>query len=108
MDDVRLYKAALKDSDVAIISSPAGEAPFEISKIVRAPDGSAVTLTFRSRPGRIYAVDFCTDLTAAPGQPGSWVELTDFVPATGAETIFEDGVAANLARAFYRIRDVTP
>jgi len=105
MDDVRLYRAPLKDSAIAAISSPVGLAPFEIFEFVRAPDGSSATLKIRSRPGRTYAVDFSTSLGT---DPGSWSELTDSIPATGTETIYVDNVASNLPRVFYRARDVTP
>jgi hypothetical protein len=93
---------------MAGLSIPGGVAPFEIAKIERPDDGALVKLTIRSRPGRVYAVDFCTDLTAAPGTPGSWVELTDAVPSGGAETTYVDTIASGLVRAFYRARDVTP
>ena len=60
-----------------------------------------MTLRIQSRPNRIYAVDFSRNLS-------TWVELTDALPATGSLTVFEDTIASNLERAFYRVRDVTP
>jgi hypothetical protein len=80
----------------------AGAPPdLEIASISRAPDGSKVTLTIKSRPSRIYAVDFSTNLA-------SWIELSDAVPSAGNLTTYEDSVASNRTNAFYRIRDVTP
>lgn len=80
----------------------AGAPPdLEIASISRAPDGSKVTLSIKSRPSRIYAVDFSTNLS-------SWIELSDAVPSAGNLTIYEDSVASNRTNAFYRVRDVTP
>jgi|GEM_PF-1708033 len=107
MDDVRLYRAPLKDSDIAALAPPVAAAPFEIASIVRVPDGSSVTLAFSSRPGRTYAVDFSSTLNAS-GQPGGWTELTDAVASGGAQTVYVDAQATALPGAFYRVRDVTP
>jgi hypothetical protein len=80
----------------------AGAPPdLEIASISRAADGSKVTLSIKSRPSRIYAVDFSTNLS-------SWIELSDAVPSAGNLTIYEDSVASNRSNAFYRVRDVTP
>ncbi len=80
----------------------AGPPPdLEIASISRATDGSKVTLSIKSRPSRIYAVDFSTNLA-------SWIELSDAVPSAGNLTIYEDSVASNRTNAFYRVRDVTP
>ncbi len=80
----------------------AGPAPdLEIASISRAADGSKVTLSIKSRPSRIYAVDFSTNLS-------SWIELSDAIPSAGNLTIYEDSVASNRTNAFYRVRDVTP
>ena len=74
--------------------------------IVRAPGGASVTLTFDSRPGRTYAVDYSTGLNAA-GQPEGWTELTRILPSGGDVTSYMDTVHSNLRRAFYRVRDVS-
>ena len=107
MDDGRLYRAALSNSQIGEISTPVGQAPLTILSVVRPPNGASVTLTIQSRPGRTYAVDYSTAMTAT-GQPGGWVELTDTLVSGGAQTIYVDTVASNLPRAFYRARDVTP
>lgn len=103
MDDVRLYRKALADDDMTALAVPGAQAAFEITSAVRAPNGASVTLKFRSRTNRVYAVDYSTDL-----KENSWVELTDGLHATGGETQYVDMVASNRIRAFYRVRDVTP
>jgi uncharacterized protein RhaS with RHS repeats len=103
MDDLRLYRAPLKDSDIAA-QVPA---PLSITKIVRAPSGASVTLTIASKPNHTYAVDYSTDLNAS-GQPGGWTKLTEALPSGGAETTYVDVTASKLSRAFYRVRDLTP
>ncbi len=75
--------------------------PLEISSIVREATGASVTLGIKSRPNRIYAVDFSTDLLI-------WIELTDAYPSTGTSTTYVDTVASGFPQAFYRVRDVTP
>jgi hypothetical protein len=107
MDDVRLYRAPLQNSDIFTISQAAPPAPLDFTSIVRSTNGSSVTLTIQSRPGRTYAVEFSTAMNPA-GQPGGWVELTDSLQSTGAQTIYVDSIASNLLRAFYRARDITP
>ncbi len=107
MDDVRLYALALPENDMPSLAVPATQGTFEITTLARSTDGSSVTLKFRSQNNRTYAVDYCTDLRAAAGTPGSWVELSDSIPATGAETEYVDLVGAGFPRAFYRVRDVT-
>lgn len=74
--------------------------PLDFVSIVRAPNGSSMTLTWDSRPGRVYKVEFSTDLV-------NWIELTDAEPSGGATTTFVDNVAAGLQRAQYRVTDVT-
>jgi hypothetical protein len=81
--------------------------PLDFVSSVRAANGSSVTLTLRSRPNRIYAVDFTTAL-APEGQGGGWLELLDNLQSTGTQTVYVDTIASGLPRAFYRIRDVTP
>ena len=69
--------------------------------IVRAADGSKMTLTIASRPNRVYKVEASFDLT-------TWFELADAVPSTGTATVFEDTVASDFQRVQYRVIDVTP
>ncbi len=82
-------------------------APFVITGLERAAGGASVTVTFASRPGRVYAVDVSTTLTPS-GQPGGWQTLSAAVASQGAQTAYLDTQAGGRANAFYRVRDVTP
>lgn len=62
MDDVRLYRKALADDDMTALAVPGAQGAFEITNAVRAPNGASVTLKFRSRANRVYAVDYSTSL----------------------------------------------
>jgi hypothetical protein len=73
--------------------------PLDFTSIVREPDGSSIELTWNSRPGRLYKVEFATDLQ-------TWIELTDAHPSGGTSTTYEDSVASNLPRAQYRVTEV--
>ena len=108
MDDVRLYRAPLKDSDVSALALLPPPLPFDFTSIARSANGSSVTLKFRSKPGRTYSVFYSTGLLNQDGQPGGWLNLEDNLASGGAETIFTDSIASNLPRAFYQVRDVTP
>ena len=81
--------------------------PFVITSVVRATDGSSLALTFNSQPGRTYAVDISTALTAT-GQPGGWQVLTGALASQGAQTNYADTTAGARSTTFYRVRDVTP
>ncbi len=107
MDDVRLYRAGLADSFITTLASPVGLPDFQISNIERTSQGDKITLTFYSRPGRKYAIDYSTDMKPA-GQPGGWIELTDSLDSAGSQTAFEDTITSHLPKAFYQVRDVTP
>ena len=75
--------------------------PLTFNSIVRATNGSSMTLDIKSRPGRTYGVYYSTDLA-------TWIELTDSVASTGTSTIYVDTIASNFPRTFYRVDDVTP
>jgi hypothetical protein len=72
----------------------------DFNSIVRAANGSSMTLDIKTRPGRIYAVYFSEDLA-------TWIELNDNLPATGTSTIYVDEVGVTYPRTFYRVDDVT-
>ena len=59
------------------------------------------TVTWRSRPGGMYAVDFLGDLE------GEWQELNDEVNATGDTQDYEHIVPEGITRGFFRVRDVS-
>jgi hypothetical protein len=98
MDDVRLYRAPLRDADIAAIAGS-----LTITRIARSANGASVTLTFTSQPNRTYSVERTSDLGAAV-----WDKLTVTLPSGGAATTYVDTTAANLPRAYYRVRGVTP
>ena len=105
IDDFRLYGAALTDEQVlAIYNEGMGDLtdppPFEISNIRR--EGDSVTLTFRSRPGRAYAIDASPDLL-------NWdEELDDNVvgEADSDTTQFTESTVPDGTKRFYRVREL--
>lgn len=68
---------------------------FAISKI--SFDGNAAAVTWNSRSGSLYALDFSTDLTR-------WFEIDDGVASQGDETTFTDQFPPGTAKLFYRVR----
>ncbi|HTG43907.1 MAG TPA: LamG-like jellyroll fold domain-containing protein, partial [Verrucomicrobiae bacterium] len=98
MDDVRLYRAPIKDADIAALVGS-----LSISKVVRAANGASVSLTFSSQAGRVYSIERSTDLNTAV-----WAKLTETLPSAGSETTYSDTSAGNVPRAFYRVRQLAP
>jgi hypothetical protein len=86
-------------------AAPSVPAPV-MQNIVRADNGASVTLTIATQPGRTYAVDYSTTLTAA-GQPGGWVQINGAVASQGTQTTYIDTQFSTLPGAFYRVRDIT-
>ena len=86
-------------------AAPSVPAPV-MQNIVRANNGASVTLTIATQPGRTYAVDYSTTLTAA-GQPGGWVQINGAVASQGTQTTYIDTQFSTLPGAFYRVRDIT-
>ena len=105
IDDLRLYDAALSDEDVlAIYNQGMGDLteplPFEITKVIK--DGDAVIITFRTRPGRVYGVDFSYDLK-------DWEELDDGVGADAGSDLKEftdDFSPGQTGKRYYRVREL--
>ncbi|MEJ6642786.1 MAG: hypothetical protein QNL33_05980 [Akkermansiaceae bacterium] len=91
-------------SDVVVTgeggAAAAGPAKLEITDIAVSPDFTTTTLTWRSKPGKIYAVDSSTNLAI-------WDEITDSVPSQGGETAFPapNPVQVN-ETLFYRVREL--
>ncbi len=111
LDDVALFSGVLGPAQIAkIMSGDFGdfgvhEVPFDFTGILVNPAVPSVTLTFNSRPGRTYSVDYSTALAPA-GQPGGWTELTDAHASQGSSTTYLDTVAAGTGpRVFYRVRE---
>jgi hypothetical protein len=90
------------------LTNQVASAPAElaITEVTYDPQGDppSVTLTFVSKPGANYSVDFSTGLTEA-GQPDGWSEINDSVESQGTETVFVDSQAAGIAPTIlYRVR----
>ena len=116
LDDVAIFNGGLSADQVAAIKDGdfsefgIGSSGFAITDITyienyRDSGDPAVSLTFNSRPGKEYAIDFSTNLNAE-GQPGGWAELQDGIVADDSTTIFVDTiVAGNTPALFYRVRE---
>jgi len=116
LDDVAIFNGglsadqilAIKDGDFSEFG--VGKSGLEITNIAYLENylntgDPAVSLTFNSRPGRQYAIDFSTNLNAE-GQPGGWTEVQDGVISEGSVTTFVDTVVAgNTPTLFYRVRE---
>ena len=113
MDDVAIFSGGLSPDQITAIMDgdfsefgAGGGADFAITNVFYDQGAPSVTLTFNSRPGRTYAVDFSTTLTPQ-GEPGGWQELDDGVESQGAETTFIDEVAAGgTPTLLYRVREL--
>lgn len=76
--------------------------PFEIVDIQVDADSGQVTLTWNSRRGKTYVVEYADSLDA----DGIWLEFDDSVPSTGLTTHrVVDGPAPLPAVRFYRVRE---
>jgi hypothetical protein len=84
----------------AVIVRITDQRPFEITQLTY--DGTGATLTWNSRPGASYALDFSTDLTE-----GSWTEIDDGIISQGEETTFTDtATPPGRSTLFYRVRSL--
>ncbi|MFT5413424.1 MAG: hypothetical protein ACI9NC_006178 [Verrucomicrobiales bacterium] len=69
---------------------------FAITSIIY--DGNDAVITWNSRIGSSYALDFSTDLT-------QWFEIDDGITSQGDETIFTDrNIGQGTRRLFYQVR----
>jgi hypothetical protein len=86
--------------ELEYFGGPGTSVPFQITRIVRADDGN--TLTWASRNGKEYSVEFIETLAA-----DGWIELDDGVASEGEETSFTDDDPAHLAvpEGWYRVRE---
>ncbi len=109
IDDVKVFDTILSEAEIGDLVSSGPPAAFAITDVVFVGGGSpSVRITFNSRPGRNYAIDYATVLQGS-GQPGGWVELTDSVSSDGASTEFVDTfvVGQGFPELFYRVRDTS-
>ena len=102
MDDFRLYAINLTDSDIAAIAAgeSGGGNTLAFTGIVHKGTGDeprSVELKWASQPGRLYTIDFSTDLS-------DWLELSDSHTSKGDETTYtDDTVVAETSVRFYRV-----
>ncbi len=85
----------------------AGLDPRNRSSVLRvtsvARQGNDIQLAFPSVSGRVYRMEWRSDLTS-----GSWQPLVDGIVGTGASMQIVDPQAAGLVRRFYRVRVLPP
>ncbi len=79
-----------------------GSTRLEITGIVFTDSSRTATITWASRAGRTYAVDFSTDLNSL------WSEIDDGRVADSESTSFDDTIPEGVLRRYYRVRDVSP
>ena len=114
-----VYTSALTDQQVADVnewlsSNPSGTGgggggkDLRFTQITVAEDSASVSLTWRSKPGKQYAIDLSYDL-----QEGNWEELNDEIDSEGTETstvapTFSGQVAPDPlpSRVYFRIREL--
>ncbi len=72
-----------------------------LKNIVRS--GSDIQLTFPSVLGRIYRLEWCSDLTT-----GDWQSLLDGIVGTGSAMQLVDAQGSSAGRRFYRLRVLPP
>ena len=109
-----VYTSALTDDQIAgvndwlgnNITGGSGGAPLAFTEIVLSADQRSATLTWNSKPGKIYAIDLSNDMRAA------WQELDDGLDSAGGETTSTTvptfaGVEPDPlpGRVFYRVRE---
>lgn len=102
LDDIRVYNAALDESEIAALFEVQGPDTIEITDVEILGDGSA-QLTWTASPGE-YSLEYSFDLMA-----GNWLELSDneLIEPGETEGISVDStIAPNAAntKVFYRIR----
>ena len=90
------------------MTNQVSSAPVElqITEIIYDSELPQIEITFNSRPGAIYAVDFSTNLKDVDSD-GGWAELDDGVFSEGKQTTFvDDFVVGSERTVFYRVREV--
>ena len=84
----------------AVIVHEVGPAtPLAITNLDYAPDTGTSILTWNSRPGRNYIVEFSTNLL------DPWIEIDDNVASQGETTTFQDPNQQLGAKGFYRVSE---
>ena len=90
------------------MTNQVSSAPVElqITEIIYDSELPQIEITFNSRPGAIYAIDFSTNLKDVDSD-GGWAELDDGVFSEGKQTTFvDDFIVGSERTVFYRVREV--
>jgi hypothetical protein len=86
--------------NAVIVHEVGPEIPLAITKVNYDSETGTSTLTWNSRPGATYALEFSNDLTE-----DSWVEIEDGISSQGEETTFIDtAIPPGPSKLFYRVR----
>ena len=103
MADVALWRGVLPDDQIKAIAEGGvaslvggGAKAFQITSITFNAAESTATITWNSRTGRAYAIDFSEDLT-------TWLELEDGLIGEGTETSYT--TPGQEPDKYYRIRE---
>lgn len=84
------------------IYSAGSSAPLVITEIEYDPGTRETTLTWNSRPGKLYGIDFAEDL--APDM--IWTEVTDSYPTQGESTSYTvPSLPEGTTAGFFRVRE---
>ena len=99
LSDVRIYQTSLTGDEVAdaMVSAPGTTSSrFEIKTVER--KATSVVLTWNSKEGDDFAVDYSTDMN-------DWLEFTDSFPSGGEQTTYEaQDPEVGLSFLYYRVR----
>ena len=86
--------------EITVTFTPPPPPPiFEITSALL--DGGDLVVEFNSRPGRVYAFDYRTDLAS-----GDWVEVNDSIESEGTSTTFRTPAPPGARRLFFQVRQV--
>ncbi|MGI9244194.1 MAG: LamG-like jellyroll fold domain-containing protein [Verrucomicrobiales bacterium] len=112
MSDVRLYKAALSEAEVAELFDNKGTATGSVLAFtdVSVDADRNVRLTWRSRGGKTYKLDSSTSMLPGGVIPGGWFEVDDGIESMGESTTHvlpgdQFPFPANELRMFFRVSE---
>jgi hypothetical protein len=112
MSDVRLYTIALNEAEVSELFDNKGVATgskLAFTEITVDADRN-VSLTWRSRDGKSYKLEYATSMLASGENPGGWFEIDDGIDSDGESTTFvlpgdQFPFPANEFRMFFRVSE---
>jgi hypothetical protein len=96
--------------DNLVISLGSGVAPLQITEIAK--EGDEITLTWNSKPNRIYLIERSEDMENGEidanrdGNFGFWEEIDDGILSEGESTSFIDQVPEDSRKIFWRVTDM--